>query len=390
MKRAPGDGSVYKNSFIDRKTGETRISPTWMIAFYHDGKKIREATHTENEREARRILADRLKEIRDRTVVPTYKADKITFADLRDHVIRDTEMHGRPTFRVKISCGHLERFFGAKTKALDLGPRVSAYIEERQKVAMDATIAHELATLGKMFSVAIREKVLQPAHRPHIPTLAVDNARQGFFTTSEVDAVCAHLAPEDAAVIRFLYLTGWRKGEILGHVAKPFPLTWAQIDFEVGEVRLAAGRTKNKQGRSFPFDAMPALRELLDERRAHTTHVERTRGIEVPHVFHRDDGSPVRDIRRVWATATRKAGLPGRLIHDLRRSSVMNMERAGVPRSIAMSLSGHKTESIYRRYAIASAADQRVAVAKISALLGSRSPEPTPGKVIDLASRRAG
>ena len=46
------------------------------------------------------------------------------------------------------------------------------------------------------------------------------------------------------------------------------------------------------------------------------------------------------------------AGCPGALVHDMRRSAVRTFERAGVPRSVAMSIVGHKTESIYRRYAI--------------------------------------
>jgi integrase len=54
-----------------------------------------------------------------------------------------------------------------------------------------------------------------------------------------------------------------------------------------------------------------------------------------------------------------------RLPHDFRRTAVRNLERAGVPRSVAMKLTGHKTDSVYRRYDIVSANDLRVAVERL-------------------------
>jgi len=90
----------------------------------------------------------------------------------------------------------------------------------------------------------------------------------------------------------------------------------------------------------------------------------------VPLVFNRS-GRRIESFRRSWKKACEKAGLPGLLFHDLRRSAVRNLERAGVPRSVAMKLTGHKTESIYRRYAIVAESDLRDAGAKLSALDGA-------------------
>ena len=61
--------------------------------------------------------------------------------------------------------------------------------------------------------------------------------------------------------------------------------------------------------------------------------------------------------------------------HDFRRTAVRNLERAGVPRSVAMKLVGHKTESMYRRYAIVAESDLREGVAKLAKLPGGSTKE---------------
>jgi integrase len=83
----------------------------------------------------------------------------------------------------------------------------------------------------------------------------------------------------------------------------------------------------------------------------------------------RSRGLPVVDIYVVWKAACEKAGLEGRLFHDLRRSAARNMDRAGVSRHVAMQITGHKTGSMYRRYNIVTESDIRAAPAKTQTYL---------------------
>jgi len=164
------------------------------------------------------------------------------------------------------------------------------------------------------------------------------NVRTGFFDNDMIANIRAHLPAALQPVVTFAYITGWRiDSEVLS-------LEWRNVDRAKGEARLDPGRTKNGAGRVFPFTQ--ALRSLLDDLwRQH--EVLAKAGAICPYVFQRH-GKRIKDFRKAWAKACRLAGCPGRMPHDLRRSAVRNMERAGLSRSVAMQLTGHKTESVYR------------------------------------------
>lgn len=111
----------------------------------------------------------------------------------------------------------------------------------------------------------------------------------------------------------------------------------------------------------------------VEAQRAHTEKVNKLQGRIIPKVFHR--GKAVKDFRGAWKKACEAAGVPGRIFHDFRRTAVRNLERAGVSRSVAMLMTGHKTEAIYRRYAIVSEADLHVAARQLDAVTGESKGE---------------
>jgi integrase-like protein len=113
-----------------------------------------------------------------------------------------------------------------------------------------------------------------------------------------------------------------------------------------------------------------ALRPLLPKARAAVPGPGGS-GLEVPvrHRRARCRLQPIKHFRRAWLTARKAAKAPHRIPHDFRRTAVRNLERAGVPRSAAMKMVGHKTEAIYRRYAIADESMLREGAAKLEVLL---------------------
>ena len=102
-------------------------------------------------------------------------------------------------------------------------------------------------------------------------------------------------------------------------------------------------------------------------------------------MFHHN-GKRIVEYRKSWQTTTEKVGLVGRIPHDFRRTAVRNLERAGVPRSVAMKLVGNKTESIYRRYAIVARQDLVDGLKRLADYRASLDKTPAAQKVVPITS----
>jgi integrase len=340
-------GAVYKRGTV------------FWVKYYRNGTPIRESAHTTKETEARQLLRQREGDVA-RGVPLSPKVGRVTVAEALAEVIRDYRVNGKrslPGMERRVTL-HMEPFFRGRRMAHVQADDVRRYVDHRQgEGASNASVNRELAALKRAFTLCLRAGTL--VARPFIEMLKEAAPRSGFFEAEQVTAVRRHLPAPLQAVLAFAIVTGWRiKSEVL-------PLEWRRVDFDAGTVRLDAGTTKNGEARVFPFTT--ELRALLVAQRAACDAIQRERGIIVRHVFTWADGRRIRDYRASWKKACAAAGVPARIPHDCRRTAVRNLERAGVPRSVAMALVGHKTESVYRRYAIVAESDLHEAAKRLDA-----------------------
>jgi len=181
------------------------------------------------------------------------------------------------------------------------------------------------------------------------------------------------------------YTFGWRVSEVKN-------LRVRQIDIGSSRILLDPGTTKNDDGRVVKFKPGSILANLL---------AACCQGKQADdYVFTRDDGSPVRDFRGVWAKvccacelgqmicpecrkvvessgrcakcsaeqSLKELKYVGLIFHDLRRSAARNARASGVAEGVIMKMGGWKTRSVFERYAIVAESDMDDAIERVEAL----------------------
>jgi integrase len=235
--------------------------------------------------------------------------------------------------------------------------------------AANGTIDRELHILQRAFSLAVEHKRLTPVHLPEFPTLSEDNVREGFVEKGDFDSILCHLKSTDVRdFVAWGFWTGMRRGEI----AK---LTWAAFDRESSTLILPGRSTKGKKPRKLILEGV--YREIIARRLS-------VRRLDCPYIFHRQ-GQAMGSFRKAWANASRKAGVSGLIFHDLRRTAVRNMIRAGVDKTVAKRISGHRTDAVFDRYNITSDEDLQDAQQRLEqyvATLPARSSVAPFGQVV--------
>jgi integrase len=79
------------------------------------------------------------------------------------------------------------------------------------------------------------------------------------------------------------------------------------------------------------------------------------------------------DIKKSFRRAVAAAELPGLWFHDLRPSFITRARRVGVPESVVMRMSGHRTRAVFERYNVVDTQDLRAAVRALESLGPTRA-----------------
>jgi integrase len=279
----------------------------------------------------------------------------------------------------------LDEFFsGYRLKHITADALDEFVSDLKSKAYSNGSINRSLSSLQAMFKAAKDRKDIREMPT-YWPRMREANPRSGFAERDEYERLLTALPAELKPVLAIGFETGMRRGEILN-------LKWEQIDFLDELMVLHPGETKNDEGREVPITS-EMHRELLARKRACPP--------DCPWIAFKFDRKghwhKIDAFGKRWNVVCVKLGLgqwvratdpvtgeelwekprgprskpkpkmtyEGRLFHDMRRSGIRTMVRAGIDPTIAMKISGHKTASIFRCYNIVSTKDIKDAGRKL-------------------------
>jgi integrase len=338
--KTDGSGTIYRRR--DPKTGE-HTGP-WWVQIHIDGRPVRQSTGTTSYADAIKYR-DKLLAKRVRGEIVGGTPDKVTVGELLNDLLASTQHAETAKVRRYVIEANLRPYFGKMKASRLTTAKIEEYRTSRVKAGVSqATANRELAIVRTALYLGRKRTPPKVHNVPYFPMVKETNIRQGFLEDAQYAKLRDELPAELRPLFVVAYVTGARLGELL-------QVRWEQVDFESEEILLRKGETKNQDARVLPFlgpDMATYLRAARTERDANWP--------DSPWVFNRQ-GEQIKDFRWAWDEACKAAGVPDLHFHDLRRTGVRNLRRAGVPQIVRMKISGHKTDSMERRYSIVDAED---------------------------------
>jgi len=347
-KRPRFSGSLYQRG------------PIWQLQYFVEGRRFRESAKTASKDEAAKLLKKRIGEARE-----AKPAKPTTVAALGELYLEAQKARWKPKtydWATTIWTQHIKPAFGPRNPAEIMPGELDVWVSKLKDEGLsEPYINRNLVIFRAILRYGLKNKSLREL--PEFPEHFDEKSyvRQGYLTHWDFITFCQFIPDEEEwleALVTMAFVFGFRRGELVY-------MRVGQIDFVRNRISLPAGSTKNKMPRVTVFNPKGQVGKLL---RAMAKGKQPEQ-----YLFSRDRGStPVRDFRVSFDRAASAAkistgsGPNGKLFfHDLRRSAVTHMADAGLSESQSMSISGHLSLDVHRRYKILSADTARQLAEKL-------------------------
>ena len=244
--------------------------------------------------------------------------------------------------RSVVAFTHLVGFFGKDRPFKTIWvPDIKLYQTKRvSQGAANDTANREVTALSSLFRVMVELQLLEANPVRLIKRLSgKQGEREVYLSHEDVSRIASECPSWFQGVIWIAYLTGMRRGEILG-------LTWNQVNLPKRMVYLSATDTKEGSKKRVPLhiDVLPVFEELSKVRSLKDSAVILIDG----------HGLGTDTVKNTWRRAMLKLEWPKPWprLHDLRHTWKVNALKSGVDYEVREAILGHwnKLKSVSERY----------------------------------------
>ncbi len=308
--------------------------------------------------QAKRILAEHTKDIVAGEFLPGDKP-KVSFDEAADSFLAFSESRKKSYRRDFFSVKALRAFFGGRPLESLTPSLVEDFLKERKKKAEEkgrslknSSLNREIACLKTIARRAVLDRKIDRNPVDGVRMFR-ETSRNRTLTPEEYQRLLENCSPHYQPVVQLAYFTGMRRGEITG-------LRWDQVDLKEGIIALKSEDTKTQEEREIPLDE--GLMDLLKR-------IPKVLGS--PYVFN-FRGHGLKDPKTAFLRACERGNISDFHFHDLRHCAVTNFRKAGVSDSTIMSISGHKTHAVFRKYDRIDRDDRKEALKRVRLLNDTR------------------
>jgi integrase len=310
-------------------------SKNYWIEYYLVGKRTRERIGM-----SKQAAENRLREVKTAKAegrhINKNKNVAITLGQLRDWYLDLSEVKQKRSYSdISFCVSIVVKQIGENTTASQLELK---HIEDfrkhrlrenskRGRPTKPATINRNVANFRAMLHRAVDYGELEINPIGRIKQLEENNIRERVLSQNEFNKLLSNCNGDIKGFVLIAYYLPMRQEEITN-------LTWGEIDFKHGFIRLGVNRTKNKTVRSIPMH--PKIIDYFQSL---------PRPLKGGFIFSKRCFN-----RRAYDKAVEVSCLGDFTFHDLRHCAVNNLRLAGNDHFAIKKISGHKTDSAFQRY----------------------------------------